>query len=103
MMTRPSGGDQKGAYIASVGVAVPPFSLSQLESGEDLLERYKSKLSSRSLTLMKKIFAHPSIRKRHFAIEDRESHRKTRQPHCIFGGQTIRRQYSMQQGRIDSR
>jgi alkylresorcinol/alkylpyrone synthase len=73
MMTRRSGGDQKGAYIASVGVAVPPFSLSQLESGENLLERYKSKLSSRSLTLMKKIFAHPSIRKRHFAIEDRES------------------------------
>ncbi len=73
MRSRSSCGDRERAHIASVGIAVPPFSVDQIESGEELIERFKDKMSARSLALMKKIFAHPSIKRRHLAIEDRES------------------------------
>jgi alkylresorcinol/alkylpyrone synthase len=73
MRDRSSACDQSGVRIASVGIAVPPFSVSQPEAGEQLIERFKDRLSQRSLTLMKKIFAHPSIMRRHFAIDDRDS------------------------------
>ncbi len=38
-----------------------------------MISRFKDRLTPRSLTLMKKVFAHPSIKKRYFAIEDSES------------------------------
>lgn len=61
------------ARIASVGVSVPPFAIGQIEAGEQLIEHFKNKLRPRSLALMKKIFAHPSIMRRYLAIEDSES------------------------------
>ncbi|MBE0427729.1 MAG: type III polyketide synthase [Nitrospirae bacterium] len=61
------------AFIASISTAVPPFSIDQAESGEYLLKHYADKLSKRSLTLTRKLFLHPSIMKRHFAIEDPDS------------------------------
>jgi len=73
MRIRPRHGNGGGGQIASVGVAVPPFVVDQIESGEVLIGRFKDRMSARSLALMKKIFAHPSIKQRHFAIEDREA------------------------------
>jgi predicted naringenin-chalcone synthase len=65
--------EKGGAFIASVAVAAPHFSIGQTQSGEYLLRHYADKLSPRSLTLTRKLFSHPSIQKRHFAIEDPES------------------------------
>src|SRR5512140_3429657 len=65
--------EQEKARVASVGVAVPPFSVDQIDAGEQLTERFKDRLKPRSLALMKKVFAHPSIRRRHFAIKDSDS------------------------------
>lgn len=61
------------AFIASIATAIPPFSIDQAQSGEYLLKHYADKLSPRSLTLTRKLFSHPSIMKRHFAIEDPDS------------------------------
>jgi len=61
------------SFIASIATATPPFSIDQVESGEYLLKHYADKLSPRSLTLTRKLFSHPSILKRHFAIEDPDS------------------------------
>jgi len=65
--------EKGGAHIASVAVAAPLFSISQTQSGECLLKHYAGKLSPRSLTLARKLFSHPSIQERHFAIADPES------------------------------
>jgi predicted naringenin-chalcone synthase len=61
------------AFIASIATAIPPFSIDQAQSGEYLLKHYADKLSPRSLSLTRKLFSHPSIIKRHFAIEDPDS------------------------------
>jgi alkylresorcinol/alkylpyrone synthase len=61
------------SFIASIATATPPFSLDQAQSGEYLLRHYADKLRPRSLTLTRKLFSHPSILKRHFAIEDPDS------------------------------
>jgi alkylresorcinol/alkylpyrone synthase len=58
------------SFIASIATATPAFSINQVESGEYLLKHYAEKLSPRSLKLTRMLFSHPSIMKRHFAIED---------------------------------
>ncbi len=63
----------RSAFIASIATATPPFSIDQAQSGEYLLKHYADKLSPRSLSLTRKLFSHPSIIKRHFAIEDPDS------------------------------
>jgi len=60
-------------HIASIAVAVPPFAIDQAQSLKHLLGRYGDKLKPRSLSLMRKLFAHPGIRKRHFAFDDVDS------------------------------
>ena len=60
----------KKAFIASVATAVPSFAMNQAHAGEYLLEHYAGNLSTRSLALTRKLFSHPSISKRHFAIQD---------------------------------
>jgi predicted naringenin-chalcone synthase len=62
-----------GAWVAAVEVATPPFAIGQKEAAEYLVRHYGDRLSPRSLGLMEKLFAHPSIRLRHFAIEEPES------------------------------
>lgn len=57
-------------HIASLSVATPPFALSQSQSLEHLLKHYGGKLKPRSLSIIRKLFAHPGIMKRHFAIDD---------------------------------
>lgn len=60
------------AHIASVAVAVPPYTVDQVKAEEFLKNHYRGKFSSRSLAVMHKIFAHQSVLRRHFAIEDPE-------------------------------
>jgi predicted naringenin-chalcone synthase len=57
------------AHIASVAVVTPPFSLLQEEAGKYLIERYRSTLNSRSLSLLQGLFSNTSIRRRSFALE----------------------------------
>lgn len=57
------------AHIASVAVSTPPCKLDQAETERLIQHYYKGKLNSRSLSLIKTLFAHPSIRRRSFAVE----------------------------------
>jgi len=58
------------AYINSIACVVPPFSADQAFSAELIKKHFGSKLSARSLGLIRATFSHPSIRKRHFAVDD---------------------------------
>jgi predicted naringenin-chalcone synthase len=67
--------DNKGSmagnpHIASLAVAVPPYSASQAYALEFVKQNYSDRLDKRSLHLVHTCFLHPSIRKRHFAIDD---------------------------------
>ena len=55
--------------LASVGVALPPCVVTQPEAETLLTERYGRELSPRCLAVMLKALRHPSIRSRHFALE----------------------------------
>jgi predicted naringenin-chalcone synthase len=61
------------AYISSPGLATPPFHVTQNMAGEILEMRTGHALSDRSLSVMRKLFAHPSISSRSFAVEDSET------------------------------
>lgn len=65
-----AGEQARSAFIASVSSVVPPFCASQ-EIAADLIKRqFAATLTPRSLGQMRATFSHPSIRKRHFAVED---------------------------------
>ena len=57
-------------HIASIAVAVPPYSADQAFAEEFVKKHYSDRLDKRSLHLLHTFFQHPSIRKRHFAIDD---------------------------------
>lgn len=57
-----------GAHIASVATATPPCILDQAELERLAYKHYNERLSPRSMSLMHALFAHPSIKKRGFAI-----------------------------------
>ena len=57
-----------GAHIASVATATPPCILDQAELAHLAYKHYNGRLSPRSMSLMHALFAHPSIKKRGFAI-----------------------------------
>ncbi len=57
-------------HIASLAVEVPSYNADQMTAEEFLKQRFSAKLNSRSLGLIRSIFSHPSIRKRHFAFDD---------------------------------
>lgn len=57
-------------HIASVAVATPPYTVDQLQTEAFFIKHYSDKLSLRNLEVMHKIFAHPSVLHRHFALED---------------------------------
>jgi predicted naringenin-chalcone synthase len=61
------------AHIGAVATAAPAFALGQVEAGEHLLRRFAHQLRPRSVALSRKLSAHPSIRKRHFAIDSPEA------------------------------
>jgi predicted naringenin-chalcone synthase len=58
------------AFIASIASVVPPFSADQKFAAELLKKHFSEKLTPRSLGLIRATFMHPSIQKRHFAVED---------------------------------
>jgi predicted naringenin-chalcone synthase len=58
------------AYIASIACVVPPKSTDQALAAELVRKHFGPKLPPRSLGLIRATFSHPSIRKRHFAIDD---------------------------------
>jgi len=70
-MTKAQGAAE--AFIASVGVAAPPYGLSQQEGLEFLGRYFGHGLSPRSHAVLRKIFAHPSIVRRKFALERPEN------------------------------
>jgi len=58
------------AYIASIACVVPPGSTDQAFAAELVRKHFGPGLTPRSLGLIRATFSHPSIRKRHFAIDD---------------------------------
>jgi predicted naringenin-chalcone synthase len=61
------------AHIASVAVATPPYSIDQSELGRIAHKHYNKRLSSRSMSLIRALLSHPSIKQRNFAVDDVES------------------------------
>ncbi len=57
-------------FISSIATAVPDYSADQHTAEDFMRTQYGQRLSQRSLGLLRTIFAHPSIRKRHFAFDD---------------------------------
>lgn len=58
------------AFVASIACVVPPFSADQKFAAELIKKHFGQQLTPRSLGLIRATFSHPSIRKRHFAVED---------------------------------
>ncbi len=56
--------------INAFATAVPAYSADQSVAEEFMKKHFGGRLSNRSLGLMRTIFSHPSIRKRHFAFDD---------------------------------
>src|SRR4051794_13987855 len=73
-MTKTSYGNSSAgggsAYLAAIATAVPPFCADQTLAAELIRRHYGNALTPRSLGLIRATFDHPSIRKRHFAIDD---------------------------------
>ncbi len=57
-------------YISSLATAVPAYSADQSIAEEFMRKNFGARLSNRSLGLIRTVFSHPSIRKRHFAFDD---------------------------------
>lgn len=62
--------DLRTARIAALGTAVPPCRVEQASCGAYLAEHYRRQLSEHSLDVLRQVFSHPSIRSRHFAVDD---------------------------------
>jgi len=59
--------------IASLAVATPPYEVTQSEAKAFLTKHYSKVLEPSSLAKMLRIFAHPSVLRRHIAVKDIES------------------------------
>jgi predicted naringenin-chalcone synthase len=62
-------------FVASIASAVPSFSADQKFAADLVKRHFQEQLTPRSLALIRATFTHPSIQKRHFAVED---------PSCIM-------------------
>ncbi len=60
----------KNVYLASMAVTTPPYWINQAQAESFLVKHYTGKLSRRSLAIMHKVFSHPSVLRRHIAVED---------------------------------
>ena len=65
--------NSQNAHIASVAVATPPFAIDQRDLERLAQKHYKGRLSSRSLSLIRSLFLHPSIKRRNFAVDNVEN------------------------------
>jgi len=59
----------KRAFIGGLATATPAFRIGQKGAEEFLKEHYSHALSEKSLSVMDKIFSHPSIERRSFSFE----------------------------------
>ncbi|MDN3514208.1 MAG: type III polyketide synthase [Candidatus Brocadia sp.] len=59
-------------HIASIAVATPPYTINQAQAGAFLLKHFSDKISPKSLSILRKIFAHPSVLQRRLAVDDLE-------------------------------
>ena len=59
-------------HIASTATATPPYTIRQVQAEAFLIKHYSDKLSPKSLAIMHKIFAHPSVQRRHLAVDKLE-------------------------------
>jgi predicted naringenin-chalcone synthase len=75
--------DNHFARIASLAVALPPLKVPQPEAGAFLQEKYKGNLNPSSLRVMERVFNHPSIQDRYFALESKEGILETDPDHRI--------------------
>lgn len=64
---------RRKAHIASFAVAPAPYIVDQVTAERFMRNHYSDRLNSRSLSLIHTVFSHPSIKKRHFAIECAET------------------------------
>ena len=64
------GGGPGSVYIASIASAIPPYNADQTVIAELLRNHFADRLTPRSHGLIRAIFSHPGIRKRHFALDD---------------------------------
>src|SRR4030067_3653359 len=62
----------ENVYIASIATVTPPYTINQAQAEAFLVKHYSDKLSSKSLAIMHKIFAHPSVQHRRLAINNLE-------------------------------
>lgn len=60
----------KAPKIAAIATAIPEFRPTQKEAAAYLLERFSEQLGRKGRLILKRIFDHPSINTRHFAISD---------------------------------
>jgi len=58
--------------LAALGTATPPYQTDQVQAEDFLLRHFSHRLSPRSLGVLKKFLAHPSIQSRRFAVESTE-------------------------------
>lgn len=63
-------GKQRSVYLATVATAAAPYLADQREVEDFFINHFTHRLSARSLRLMQKFLAHPSIRKRCFAFDN---------------------------------
>jgi predicted naringenin-chalcone synthase len=55
--------------LASVGTAVPPFTVKQDAAFTILEEQVRGTVEASSLVFARKVFAHPSVKSRHFGVD----------------------------------
>lgn len=60
-------------HIAAIAPVVPPYSADQTFAADFMRQHFGEKLSARGLGLLRATFSHPSIHKRHFALDDPRS------------------------------
>jgi predicted naringenin-chalcone synthase len=60
-------------HIASIAVATPPCRLEQSETEQIIRRHYNGRLNSRNMSLIKTLLAHPSIKRRCFAVDQPET------------------------------
>jgi predicted naringenin-chalcone synthase len=62
-------GKPRRVRLATVSTATPPYAANQREAEDFFTHHFSHRLSARSLGLMRKFLAHPSIRERRFALD----------------------------------
>lgn len=71
------------ARIAALEFALPPLKVPQPEAATFLLQHYRTVLKPSSVRVMKRVFTHPSIQNRSFALDSKEMILETDPDHRV--------------------